>query len=649
MQYAPPSYQIGLDDPTAPLPRGAMPVSLLKRVPGTETYRGPVRTPAVGFEDPTARPFLNVPGSKPEGERVAGATMSAPSVSMTRQVLETPLITPEDIDENFPFLVGPFRLHAGMMKAGAAMTTPENAAITAGTAGLGAVPGVTASLVRGGLSAYFATGAGKALAEKYPQIKERVKAKDWQGALELGGGALVDAAIVYGAGKHAAGEIFKRAPAEARANYVRKVLRESEHRATSERERVHSSAPTSPLNLRDPQTGVAPEPKAPEAPVSHESETPYRPAGNQTETKPSEAPPTPTNETPAPEMKTTTLSERQTEAGTIAAEGKMPESKPAPTKESFLKTLHDDTEGHHNEYTRRFGNVLNADNAATLFDDYTADPAANRVPVHEAASEIRDSLFEKKLAESAPEGKDAVVFTAGGNASGKSTIAELSKAGEAAHVVLDSTFSNTDHARSLVDKALAASKPVLIQHVVRPVGEAFRGMLERAKTEGRVVSIRQMLNSERGALGTVRDLQQEFADDPRVAFRFYDNSGASPRETAAPPELKGYAESKAELHDILDSEYHQGRISEDLYRRIGGTEINRGIEEVRGRERSTDYRGSEEAAPGALPGTAPEQRNESSVVPPPAPEPSASVPEPDRRTERLPNRNTLRSNPYLCR
>ena len=253
---------------------------------------------------------------------------------------------------------------------------------------------------------------------------------------------------------------------------------------------------------------------------------------------------------------------------------------PAPTKESFLKTLHDDPEGHYAEYTRRFGNVLNADNAATLFDEYNADPAVNRVPVHTAASEVRDALFERKLAEPAPEGKDAVVFTAGGNAAGKSTIAELSKAGDASHVVLDSTFSNAGHARNLVDKALGASKPVLIQYVMRPVDEAFRGMLERANTEGRVVSIRQMLSSERGAWSTVRDLQQEFADDPRVQFQFFDNSGAAPRETSAPPELKGYAESKTELHDILDSEYRQGRISEELYHRIGGTEVNRSAPEV---------------------------------------------------------------------
>jgi hypothetical protein len=31
------------------------------------------------------------------------------------------------------------------------------------------------------------------------------------------------------------------------------------------------------------------------------------------------------------------------------------------------------------EYTKRFGNVLNADNAATLFDEYNKNPAKYRI------------------------------------------------------------------------------------------------------------------------------------------------------------------------------------------------------------------------------------------------------------------------------
>ena len=40
-----------------------------------------------------------------------------------------------------------------------------------------------------------------------------------------------------------------------------------------------------------------------------------------------------------------------------------------------LQKLRADSEPHLVEYTRQFGNVLNADNAATLFDEYNPEHA----------------------------------------------------------------------------------------------------------------------------------------------------------------------------------------------------------------------------------------------------------------------------------
>ena len=99
------------------------------------------------------------------------------------------------------------------------------------------------------------------------------------------------------------------------------------------------------------------------------------------------------------------------------------------------------------EYSKRFGNVLNADNAATLFDEYNVNPAKYRVAVHPAAQWIRDELFRRTLAEPAVAGNNRVVFTAGGNASGKSSTVAASGADAGAQIVLDSTFSNPDQCR----------------------------------------------------------------------------------------------------------------------------------------------------------------------------------------------------------
>jgi len=51
-------------------------------------------------------------------------------------------------------------------------------------------------------------------------------------------------------------------------------------------------------------------------------------------------------------------------------------------REKFLAALHADPEAYFREYQRRFGNVLNADYAATLFDDYNASPVNLRAAVH---------------------------------------------------------------------------------------------------------------------------------------------------------------------------------------------------------------------------------------------------------------------------
>ena len=238
----------------------------------------------------------------------------------------------------------------------------------------------------------------------------------------------------------------------------------------------------------------------------------------------------------------------------------------------IVSKLEADPEWHLTEYARRFGNVLNADNAATLFAEYNESPATYRVAVHPAAQWIRDELFRRALAEIAIPGSNRVVFTAGGNASGKSTAIDLNAVRETAHVVFDSTFSNPAHARSLVDGALNAGKAISIFYVNRPLDDALDGMMDRADIEGRVVTIEQLIRSQRGAAATVRSLWSEFGTDPRFSFIFMDNSSRRRTheagiETAAPQD---YTENRRNLNELLDAAYKIGRISEFSYKRIRG-------------------------------------------------------------------------------
>jgi hypothetical protein len=239
--------------------------------------------------------------------------------------------------------------------------------------------------------------------------------------------------------------------------------------------------------------------------------------------------------------------------------------------EETLRKLRANPEPYLAEYTSEFAYVLNADDAATLFDEYNQDPATYRVAVHPAATWIRDELFRRALTERAPEGRNRVVFTARGNAAGKSTAMSFTEEGSRAQVVFDSTFSNPEHAGRLVERALAADKRITVLYVDRPLEDAFRGMLERAGREGRVVTIRQLIGSHQGAAETMRDLWRNFSKDTRFNFRFVDNSGEVPRlgtiELAAPQD---YSEIGKRLYELLDVEHKGGRITETAYCRIRG-------------------------------------------------------------------------------
>lgn len=279
---------------------------------------------------------------------------------------------------------------------------------------------------------------------------------------------------------------------------------------------------------------------------------------------------------------------------------KIEQGKPLPeigeqaVREAVIFRVEADPERHLAEHKKRFGNVLNADDAATLFPEYNEDPATYRVAVHPAARWIRDERFRRALATCSPD-KERVVFTAGGNAAGKSTAISFSGAGENfTAAILDSTFSNHEHALSLVKQALRAGKRISILYVNRPLDDALAAMLNRARVEGRLVTLHQLINSQRGAAETVRALWETFADNPDFTFHLFDNAVDGFREggidLAKPAH---YTETRKVLDEILDAEYRAGRIPEVVYRRV------KGAEPQAGEDRGDPNRGWHESPAGA--------------------------------------------------
>lgn len=148
-------------------------------------------------------------------------------------------------------------------------------------------------------------------------------------------------------------------------------------------------------------------------------------------------------------------------------------SEDAAIQESALGRYEDDPERFLSDYRQRFGNVLSADCAAELFPEYSQSQDArtnSRVAVHPAAQDIRDRLFERVLAEPDPNGANYVTFTAGGNGSGKaSALTAVSDVPAQSQSVFDSTLSNYEHARKLIDAALSSGKRVTVGYVYRPL------------------------------------------------------------------------------------------------------------------------------------------------------------------------------------
>ena len=97
-------------------------------------------------------------------------------------------------------------------------------------------------------------------------------------------------------------------------------------------------------------------------------------------------------------------------------------------------------------------------------------------------------------------------------------------------------------------------------------------MIERAGTDGRVVTIDQLINSQRGAAETVRGLWNTHGSDPGITFHFLNNGADRTSEggieTATP---QNYNESRRTLNDLLNREYREKRISEAAYQRIRGS------------------------------------------------------------------------------
>lgn len=207
----------------------------------------------------------------------------------------------------------------------------------------------------------------------------------------------------------------------------------------------------------------------------------------------------------------------------------------------FAAQLERDVEAALAHYTTRMiaqskGNVLDPDMARELCELYAFSRETRTAltqATHEPASALLRELYRRRISTPDALGLNQVIFLAGGTGAGKTTATEpiilpprLRRLLANALVVWDATLSNPNSAEDKVRQALEAGHQVLVVYIGRECGEAWRyGVVPRAVSEGRVVTVHNHIASHQGSLATVRQLSNLFGTHPRFAVTVVDNSG----------------------------------------------------------------------------------------------------------------------------
>lgn len=171
--------------------------------------------------------------------------------------------------------------------------------------------------------------------------------------------------------------------------------------------------------------------------------------------------------------------------------------------------------------------VLNADDLFKMLPRYQANPGERKVLgplLYRVGRKFTDEIYQKLLSRPV-DADDTIVLTAGGSATGKSTILRTEGRRRGVEFILDTTFSDTARGLLQVKEALDAGRKVEIHYVYRRFAASVKAMLLRAldPESGRIVPIDDMAKTHFGAQRAVLAVLAEYQNDERVSVVLKEN------------------------------------------------------------------------------------------------------------------------------
>ncbi len=249
-----------------------------------------------------------------------------------------------------------------------------------------------------------------------------------------------------------------------------------------------------------------------------------------------------------------------------------PVSKVTQEAETMVKT---NTKGLVDQYVKKYGHVINTDDARELFPGYAANRALS-ADVHESASTVAKAVYANALDTRKGVGNNTVLFTAGGTGVGKTSAVKSLGNLDEFPIIYDTNMAAADSAAAKIEQALAKGYNAEINFIFNDIQTSLSNALKRASGmeaklgSGRTVPLSEHIKTHVNSPKAYLELYRKYADNPKVSFVAIDNTGNVTKKVDNPIEFmskKLYNEGNdgkltKQLEQQIDEAFKAGRISD---------------------------------------------------------------------------------------